>query len=74
MRRADRLFRIVQRLRRRGVTTARSLAEDLHELETVSCPGASTLEQAGQCRFAAAVITTVFSLGKNLIRGRERFL
>jgi predicted DNA-binding transcriptional regulator YafY len=29
VRRADRLFRIVQRLRRRGVTTARSLAEDL---------------------------------------------
>ncbi len=29
MRRADRLFRIVQRLRRRGVTTARALAEDL---------------------------------------------
>ena len=29
MRRADRLFRIVQRLRRRGVTTARSLADDL---------------------------------------------
>jgi len=29
VRRADRLFRIVQRLRRRGVTTARTLAEDL---------------------------------------------
>src|SRR6266849_6635645 len=29
VRRADRLFRIVQRLRRRGVTTARALAEDL---------------------------------------------
>src|SRR3989442_6748793 len=29
VRRADRLFRIVQRLRRRGVTTARALGEDL---------------------------------------------
>lgn len=29
MRRADRLFRIVQRLRRRGVTTAAALAEEL---------------------------------------------
>ena len=29
MRRADRLFRIVQRLRRLGVNTARALAEDL---------------------------------------------
>jgi predicted DNA-binding transcriptional regulator YafY len=29
VRRADRLFRIVQRLRRRGVTTARALADDL---------------------------------------------
>jgi predicted DNA-binding transcriptional regulator YafY len=29
VRRADRLFRIVQRLRRRGVQTARALAEDL---------------------------------------------
>ena len=33
MRRADRLFRIVQRLRRRGVTTARALAEDLQVSE-----------------------------------------
>jgi predicted DNA-binding transcriptional regulator YafY len=33
VRRADRLFRIVQRLRRRGVTTARALAEDLQVSE-----------------------------------------
>jgi predicted DNA-binding transcriptional regulator YafY len=33
MRRADRLFRIVQRLRRRGVTTARDLAEALEVSE-----------------------------------------
>jgi predicted DNA-binding transcriptional regulator YafY len=33
MRRADRLFQIVQRLRRRGVTTARSLAETLEVSE-----------------------------------------
>jgi predicted DNA-binding transcriptional regulator YafY len=36
MRRADRLFRIVQRLRRRGATTARQLAEavEVSELGT----------------------------------------
>ena len=33
MRRADRLFRIVQRLRRRGATTARQLAEALEVSE-----------------------------------------
>ncbi|MGC4001333.1 MAG: YafY family protein [Anaeromyxobacter sp.] len=33
MRRADRLFRIVQRLRRRGVHTARALAEELEVSE-----------------------------------------
>ena len=33
MRRADRLFRIVQRLRRRGVTTARDLAQALEVSE-----------------------------------------
>jgi predicted DNA-binding transcriptional regulator YafY len=33
MRRADRLFRIVQRLRRRGVVTARALAESLEVSE-----------------------------------------
>ena len=47
MRRADRLFRIVQRLRRRGVTTARALAEDLSVSERTIYRDIRDLELSG---------------------------
>ena len=47
MRRADRLFRIVQRLRRRGVVTARALAEDLAVSERTIYRDIRDLELSG---------------------------
>jgi len=47
VRRADRLFRIVQRLRRRGVTTARALAEDLAVSERTIYRDIRDLELSG---------------------------
>jgi len=47
VRRADRLFRIVQRLRRRGVVTARALAEDLSVSERTIYRDIRDLELSG---------------------------
>ncbi len=47
MRRADRLFQIVQRLRRRGVTTARALAEALEVSERTIYRDVQDLQLSG---------------------------
>ena len=50
MGRADRLFRIVQRLRRRGATTARQLAEALEVSERTVYRGVRDLLSSGHVK------------------------